>query len=113
MNLEELKAKVREVNDYEWCGKKVWLRKIGASDGVLLNRIIRGKVVDVANGTPDEASTVDYHATLISKSYANEAGDLIWDTEEAREVLRQLNPVDLFELGDLVLKHSNYGEKKS
>jgi hypothetical protein len=114
MNLETLKQHVRKVTPKEWQGQTVYLRKIGATEGVAMIAKIKAISSEELNEERDRKETVEYYAFAVSKSLANEAGDLDLDTDEGRTLLAQMNFVELCELGTLVLTHNGFAaEKKS
>jgi hypothetical protein len=115
MNLEALRQRIARVESFNWNGETVYLRKIGAVDGMSLV----GQVASIKDKTlgpqDDRAATLNFHATAISKSLADKDGKLVCDSQEGIDVLKQLNFDDLTSLGDIVLKHSGFSgnEKKS
>lgn len=114
MNLETLKAFVRKVEQVQWNGQTLYLRKIGASDGAALIEKIKALSGESLNESRDRDETINFHAAAISKSVADEHGNLLLDSDEARDELKAMAFSELVELGELVLKHSGFGsEKKS
>ena len=106
-NLETLKKHIRTVTEVEWCGLKVFLRKLSADDHLA----IFGQVK--AAGESREA-TVAMHVELVARTWANANGDLEADSDDGRATIRQIGFDDLVALGELVLANNGYGnEKKS
>jgi hypothetical protein len=115
MNLESLKKRLATVKKVEWNGETIYLRKIGAADGMAMVGAI-GKLKEQNLDTQqDREATINFHVTAISKSLADAQGNLQLNSEDAIESLKQLPFDDLVSLGDLVLAHSGFGgdEKKS
>lgn len=109
MSIEAFKNRVRAVTKVEWCGEQLHLRKIGAKDGLELFTRITGLAAENRGSDEDRIETLNFHANVVSKSVASESGDLLFDTDEGRDTLKQINFQELTELGTLVLKHSGYG----
>ena len=112
MNLDALKQHVRAVTEEAWCGQKIWLRKIGATDGLALFSTIRKLNAENRTEDDDRAETLNFNAGVISKSLANEAGELEADSPEGIETLKTVNFMELAELAAMVLKHSGYTDAK-
>src|SRR5688572_22372723 len=112
MNLEDLKKRTRALTESEWAGQKIYLRKIGAADGMsLVSRILRERELPL---TPeqDREATLDFQATVISKSLANASGELTLDSDEGRSELKLLPFAELVELGDMCLRFSGMASQK-
>lgn len=105
----DLKKHLRTVTKKEWCGQDVYLRKIGAKDGLALFSSIKQLATENRKPEDDQIETLKFHANVVAKSLANEQGELLFDTEEGREQLQQVNFHELTELGTMALAHSGYG----
>lgn len=115
MNLEALKKRNAEVTTKEWRGENIYLRKIGAQDGLRLLALVKTEADKPRTTAEDHAATVDYHAQVISKSLSNEQGALELDTDAGLAELKKLAFDELVELGELCLRHSGFvgNQKKS
>ena len=114
MNLESLRALKNAPAELSWNGQPIYLRKLGARDGVELYDGIRSKEKAVASGEDDHMATVKFHVNIISRSVCDASGKLCMDTDEAKSELENLSFDLLVSLGELVLSHSGFGgEKKS
>jgi hypothetical protein len=114
MNLESLQRHIKAVKEFEWRGHRVHLRKIGAKDGIALFATIRDLDGNPRTEDEDRRDTLCFNASVVSKSLANESGELLFDSDEGRETLQQVNFYELSELSDLALAHSGKdGQKKS
>lgn len=109
MNLEAIQKHLRAVTKMEWQGHDIYLRKLGATDGIEIFTSI--KSLSSENRTPhdDMVQTAKFNSKVISKSLSDEAGNLLLDSDEGRTTLEALNFHELTELGEIVLKHSGYG----
>lgn len=114
MNLEELKARVRAVEQLDWRGETIWLRKLSAKDGLeLFGRI---KAVESDESRNDRDETLAFHVEIVARTLANEKGELVADSDEGRETLKALGFDELTELGTFALERSGFrenGQKKS
>lgn len=109
MSIEAFKKHVRAVTKFPWCGQELYLRKIGAKDGLELFTRIKDLASENRSPDQDQIETLNFHANVVSKSVADESGELLFDSDEGRDTLKQINFGELTELGTLVLKHSGYG----
>jgi hypothetical protein len=112
MNLEELKKHVRAVTEFEWCGQKIWLRKLSAKDHLELLGRIKDEATKEHTPESSRQATLKYHVTVAARSVADDQGNLLFDTEEGRQTLEQVGFAELCELGELVLSHNGYGSQK-
>jgi hypothetical protein len=117
MNIDELKKRINKPTAFEWQGERVWLRKIGAADGMALFGKIKALASAPLDSDSDREATLNFHAEAIAKSWSDEAGVLQFDSPEGIEALKQVNFTELIELGELVLRHSGFkgdeGAKKN
>lgn len=114
MNLEAIQKHLRTVTQKEWMGNIIYLRKIGAKDGIEIFNSIKELASKDRNPAEDQMETVKFNAKIISKAMADEVGELVLDNDDGRELLAAMNFKELTELGQIVLEHSGYGgEKKS
>ena len=116
MTLDELKAIVTAVKEYEWCGRKIHLRKLGAKDHIALFCGVKKDSGEELNPEQDHQATLGYHIEIAARSLASPDGNLIADSDEGRKWLEGLPFDELVQLGTLILAHTGYqigDEKKS
>lgn len=109
MNLEAIQKHLRTVTKMEWEGKVIYLRKIGAADGIEIFTSIKSLASENRSPHDDMTETMKFNAKVISKSLADESGELVLDSDEGRATLENMNFNELAELGELALRHSGYG----
>lgn len=108
MNLEALRRVINQPKQFEWNGETVWLKKIGAADGLAFFAKIKELEAQTLTEAQDREATLDYYARAIAKSLCDEAGLLVADSEEGIDTLKTVNFNDLVQLGDTVLRHSGF-----
>jgi hypothetical protein len=112
MNLEELKKYVRAATEYDWCGRKVSLRKLSAKDHLdIFGRAAAAETP--ADPETDKLETAEFHISIVERALVDQNGALVVANDEGRQWLR--NDVafdDLIALSEMVLKHSGYGAEK-
>lgn len=109
MNLEAIQKHLRAVTRIEWAGHVLYLRKIGATDGIEIFTSIKKLSGEDRSAHDDMVETTKFNAKVISKSLSNEDGELPLDSEDGRLALENMNFIELTELGEIVLRHSGYG----
>ena len=80
MNIDELKKRINKPTAFEWQGERVWLRKIGAADGMALFGKIKALASAPLDSDSDREATLNFHAEAIAKSWSDEAGVLQFDS---------------------------------
>lgn len=116
MTLEELKSIVCTVGAYQWCGRTIHLRKLGAKDHIALFSAIKSDAGKELSPQEDHDAVLRHHVEMTARTLADEQGNLISDSDEGRKYLASLPFDDLVSLGVLVMSHSGYTtepEKKS
>lgn len=118
MNLDDLRKHVCAVTEAKWCGQQVWLRKLSAADHIELFGRIKAANEKPLSPDEDRAATLAFHVNLVARSWADENGTLLADSDEGRALLAQAGFAELVELGSQVLAISGYEtdgapEKKS
>lgn len=105
MTPDSLKAKLAETIPAELCGDKIALRRIGARDGILLNKLLVGLPRNELNQPQDERDMATYYAAALSKSICD--GDALpFDTDEGRKALEALPLPELVDLSERALQFS-------
>ena len=108
--LEELKHSVRAAKEFDWCGQKIWLRKLSAQDHLDLFGRIK------AAETDSREDTVAFHVSLVSRTLCDEGGELAAVGDAGKAFLMDgIAFDDLVALGEMSLAHSGYktAEKKT
>lgn len=105
MNLTDLEKHIRTVTAFEWCGQTVHFRKLTAEDHIALFGKLQS--ADTADG---HAATAAFHVEVVARSWADESGELVANSDEGREKLRLVGFNDLVALGKLALKFNGYDE---
>lgn len=118
MTLEALKAVGRQVTEKDWCGQKVYLRKLTAADHLAIFGKAKEEGAKELDPQADREATVAFHIEIVSRSYADSEGNLIAQTEEGQAILRNdVGFYDLVALGDMILADNGFAlkdaEKKS
>lgn len=108
MNLESLNKHLCRVAKYEWNDEVIYLRKIGATDGMAYYGRFKELAGKTLSEVDDRTETIATHADMISKSMAGEDGQLTLDTDEGRAALKNIAFDELVSLGLLVLRHSGF-----
>jgi len=115
MNLDDLKKHISTATPFEWCAKQIHLRKLSAQDGLILFNRIKKETDEPHTPEVDREKTLAFNADVASKTLADEAGDLLCDSDDGRALLKQMSFGELAELSEIALRHSGYGgdEKKA
>lgn len=110
MNLDDLKKHLKAATAYEWRGETIYFRKLGAKVGMELFARIKALSGEWVSERQDQDKTFDFHVDVVALTLSDAEGNLLCDTDEGRETLRNVNFVELTELGTLALQHSGFGE---
>lgn len=114
MNLEELRKQVCALKEVEWCGRKVWLRKLSAADHIELFSRVKSENTKPLSPEDDLAATLKLQIELVARTACDENDTLLF-ADEGRELLSRVGFADLVDLGGKVLEYSGHAvnEKKS
>lgn len=113
--IDAVQKRLAAVTEKDWNGEKVYLRKLGANQGLAFVKAVGERAEQKLSQADDRAAIILLHATNISKSFCDTSGKLLYDSEDGIAQLSTLPFDELVSLGDLVLNHSGFGadEKKS
>jgi hypothetical protein len=110
MNLEELRKLAICASEYEWLGKKVWLKKLSGKDHQELFCRVQDEEAKERTPAQDNAAAQALNIDIIARSLCSDAaGTLAITTPDVREFFaNEVGFTDVSALADMVLSHSGY-----
>jgi hypothetical protein len=85
-------------------GEEIKLRKFGAKGVIAIQKLLLSIPKNELNQPIDLEDTATFYAFVLSKSAADDAGNLLFDSDEGRAALEDLDLEELVPLAEQALK---------